>query len=128
MDVFNFSGSVEYNYGEKRKVSGYFVQEDDVVKGYVQETGTKYTPSAIKGVYDVETGKEKYDLKTNMFPREGSDDISSLASTRLFGNDGKYIYYEYSFNDSSNIYYGKVSMDLSNVEVITKDEIPNELL
>ena len=78
--------------------------------------------------YDVETGKEKYDLKTNMFPREGSDDISSLASTRLFGNDGKYIYYEYSFNDSSNIYYGKVSMDLSNVEVITKDEIPNELL
>ena len=57
MDVFNFSGSVEYNYGEKRRVSGYFVQEEDVVKGYVQETGTKYTPSAIKGAYDVETGK-----------------------------------------------------------------------
>ena len=62
-----------------------------------------------------------------MLPREGSDDISSLASTRLFGNDGRYIYYNYSFNDSSNEYYGKVSMDLSNVEIITKGEIPKDL-
>lgn len=58
MKVFSFSGNVTYSYGEKRKVNGYFVQEEElIVKGYVQETGTKYTPSAIKGVYDVKTGK-----------------------------------------------------------------------
>ncbi len=46
------------------------------------------------------------------------DDNGIGRLDRVLGNDAKYIYYEYSCN--ADDYYGKVSMDLTTVEVIEK--------
>lgn len=74
--------------------------------------------------YDIDTGKEVYSLSINLMPLKDDDDgVGNLD--RLFGNDGKFIYYKYSHN--ANNYYGKVTMDLKSVEVINESDIPTNL-
>lgn len=58
MKVFYFCGEIAYNYGQKHKIEGYFLQEEEnEVRGYVCEEGTKYSPNAIKGIYHKEDKK-----------------------------------------------------------------------
>lgn len=73
--------------------------------------------------YDIDTGKEVYSIG-NLIPSiDGDEGIGRFD--RLFGNDGKFIYYE--FSHTYGYYYAKVTMDLKSVEVISKDDIPSDL-
>ena len=126
-NVYSIYKNIEYNdYQEIWPIDIYYNSgiENRQITWY---DDTVYIFANTVVSYDVETGKEKYDLKANLMPNDGSEGTPSLNSPKLLGNDGKYIYYKYSFNDSINEYYGKVSMDLSNAETITKDEVPEDL-
>lgn len=74
--------------------------------------------------YNIDTGKKSYDLTTNLTP---VDNNVAGRLDRILGYDNKYIYYAYSSSASTKQYYGKITMDLSNVEVINKSDVPNDL-
>lgn len=44
---------------------------------------------------------------------------------KIMGTDKNYIYYTFSYN--ADVFYGKISFDLSNVTLIQKNDIPKEI-
>lgn len=74
--------------------------------------------------YDIDNGKESYTLTTNLTPVD--NDVAGRLD-RILGYDNKYIYYTYSSSASTKQYYGRITMDLSNVEVINKSDVPDDL-
>lgn len=44
---------------------------------------------------------------------------------RIIGADKNYIYYTFSYN--ADVFYGKISFNLSNVTLIQKNDIPKEI-
>lgn len=73
--------------------------------------------------YNIKDGKQVYSPESNLMILKDNNGTGRLDN--VLGNDGKYIYYEYSCN--ADYYYGKVSMDLTTVEVIEKNDIPSNL-
>lgn len=75
-----------------------------------------YNPKA----YNLNNGSVQYET-----------DLLSLCNgkhcnfTKVIGIDDKYIYYSASYN--SEMYYGKTSLDLSEITIITSDDIPSNL-
>lgn len=82
-----------------------------------------------KNIYILGYNPKAYNLKNGSIQYE--TDLLSLCNgkncnfTKVIGIDDKYIYYSVAYN--SEMYYGKTSLDLSEITIITSGDIPSNL-
>lgn len=114
------------NYEDYEKIWDFEIENNHDIENHhiTWNENNVYLLGWDNSAYDIDTGKEVYSLSTNLMVLKNNDEgVGNLD--RLFGNDGKFIYYEYSHNTDN--YYGKVTMDLKSVEVINESDIPTNL-
>ena len=88
-------------------------------KFYLFEDGVK--------LYDAETGNEISKSSINTTPTDDEICYNRINQGTFYGMDNKYVYYGYYCNQNQKDYEAKITLDLKNVTLIEKKDIPKNL-
>lgn len=88
-------------------------------KFYLFEDGVK--------LYDAETGNEISKSSINTTPTDDEICYNRINQGTFYGMDNKYVYYGYYCNQNQKDYEAKITLDLKNVTIIEKKDIPKNL-
>lgn len=89
-------------------------------KFYLFEDGVK--------LYDAETGNEISKSSINTTPADDEKCYNRINKGTFYGMDNKYVYYGYFCDQNQKDYEAKITLDLKNVTLIEKKDIPSNLI